>query len=54
MVNFVLQDFDALWQKTGANDAGAVWRDTGLYDENGKARAALSTWRAALARPYAP
>lgn len=54
VVNFVLQDYDALWQKIGAGDADAVWRDTGLYDENGKARSALTTWRAALSRPYAP
>ncbi len=54
VVNFVLQDYDALWQKSGGSDADAVWRDTGLYDEDGKARSALTTWRTALARPYAP
>jgi len=42
-VNFVLRDYDALWQQIGGNeDLTIAWRDTGLYDEAGAARPALS------------
>jgi hypothetical protein len=30
----------------------AVWRDTGLYDENGLPRPALQTWQTALTRKH--
>lgn len=53
VVNFVLRDYDALWEKIGGGDLAAAWRDTGLYDEDGNVRPALDLWRAALARPYA-
>ena len=52
VVNFVLRDYDALWEKIGRTDLAAVWRDTGLFDEDGSARPAMELWRAALARPY--
>lgn len=52
VVNFVLRDYDALWEQIGGGDIASVWRDTGLYDEAGNARPALELWRAALARPY--
>lgn len=54
VVNFVLRDYDALWEKIGGGDLATVWRDTGLFDEDGGARPALEAWRAALARPYEP
>jgi hypothetical protein len=54
VVNFVLRDYDALWEKIGRTDLAAVWRDTGLYDEDGNPRPGLEVWRAALARPYHP
>jgi hypothetical protein len=54
VINFVLRDYDALWEKIGGGDLAAVWRDTGLYDEDGTERAALRVWRDALARPYEP
>lgn len=54
VVNFVLRDYDTLWEQIGGGDLAAVWRDTGLYDEDGNARPALAIWRSALARPYAP
>jgi hypothetical protein len=58
IINFVLRDYDALWEKfappgSAASDIAMVWRDTGLYDESGKVRPALLTWRKALALPYA-
>lgn len=52
VVNFVPRDYDALWQEMGAQeDITILWRDTGLYDENGDARPALAIWREWLARP---
>jgi hypothetical protein len=52
IVNFVVRDYDALWQQLPAasRDLGSVWRDTGFYDEAGAPRPALSVWRSALAR----
>jgi len=52
VTNFILRDYDALWEMMGAQeDITILWRDTGLYDENGDARPALDIWRAWLARP---
>ncbi|MCC6613753.1 MAG: hypothetical protein IT320_09765 [Anaerolineae bacterium] len=52
VVNFVLRDYDALWQQIGGReDLTIAWRDTGLYDEDGHARPALDLWRAALTLP---
>lgn len=51
VVNFVLRDYDALWQQIGGHeDLTIVWRDTGLYDEDGAERPALALWRTALER----
>jgi exo-beta-1,3-glucanase (GH17 family) len=52
IINFVLRDYDQLWEQIGGGDVNAIWRDTGLYDENGTALPALEAWRTALARPY--
>lgn len=52
IVNFVLRDYDALWEKIGRTDLAAVWRDTGLYDENGFSRPALRAWQTALTREH--
>ncbi len=53
VVNFVLRDYDALWEKIGAReDLTIAWRDTGLFDENGNERPALSIWRDWLNMPY--
>ena len=54
IVNFVLRDYDALYEAIGGGDLAAVWRDTGLYDENGQPRLVLESWRQTLARPYMP
>jgi hypothetical protein len=54
VVNFVLRDYDALWEAIGAReDFTIAWRDTGLYDEDGGERPALLRWREALAMPLA-
>lgn len=50
IVNYVLRDYDPLWEKIGRTDIAAVWRDTGFYDESGKERPALRVWRQALGR----
>jgi hypothetical protein len=41
------RDYDALWQTFPASvkDLGQLWRDSGLLDEDGQERAALSSWR---------
>jgi hypothetical protein len=55
VINFVLRDYDALWQAIGAKDDLTIaWRDTGLYDENGMERPALSTWRSYFKRKVKP
>ncbi len=46
------RDYDALWQTFPASikDLGQLWRDSGLLDEDGKERPALSSWRKVYAR----
>lgn len=45
VVNFVLRDYDKLWQEIGSpDDLLKVWKDTGLYDENGNKRLAFQNW----------
>lgn len=52
---FFTQDYDAFWQNDLQFDEQApllrLWRDTGLYDGDGRARLAMGPWRSALARP---
>ncbi len=52
---FFVRDFDALWDKVLVADPNAalirLWRDTGLYDEDGAPRPSLSSWHSVLARP---
>jgi len=53
VVWFAVRDYDQLWAGVlGSSAEALVWRDTGLYDETGAARTALSSWRAALAVTY--
>lgn len=55
IVNFVLRDYDELWQAIGGReDLTIAWRDTGLYAEDGTPRPALDTWREWLTQPYMP
>lgn len=52
---FAVRDYDALWAGALASDPVALlWRDTGMYDEAGIARPALTRWGAELAQPLAP
>ena len=52
VINFVLRDYDDLCVSIGGcTDTEIIWRDTGLYDENGAGRPALDVWRSVLARP---
>lgn len=49
IINFVLRDYDALWQDMGSpDDLNKFWRDTGFYDENGNARPVLTIWKEKL------
>ena len=52
VINFIVRDYDALYEWINGGDLELLWRDTGLYDEDGNSRPALDTWRAWLARPY--
>ncbi len=50
---FAIRDYDALWSGLlGSSEAALPWRDTGLYDEAGNERMALSTWRTEFSRPH--
>lgn len=44
------RDYDALWEvfPPEVRDIGQLWRDTGLLDENGTARAAFTTWQSSF------
>ncbi len=44
------RDYDALWETFPAatQDLGKLWRDTGLLDENGEERVAMTTWNNVL------
>lgn len=46
IVNFVVRDYDSLWVDLGApDDVAKLWRDTGLWDEDGNERPAVPLWR---------
>ncbi len=46
IINFVLRDYDELWKDLGSpDDITKVWRDTGLYDENGNVRTSYEVWK---------
>ena len=50
---FCIRDYDALWGGVlGGSELALVWRDTGLYAEDGAERPALATWRAAFSVPH--
>ena len=51
VVWFFIQDFDDLWKNVLSEDpVAAIWRDTGLYDENGETRPGLDVWEEWRAR----
>jgi len=49
VVNFVLRDYDRIWDLMGQGETLAIWRDTGIYDEAGNLRAAGQLWQQWLA-----
>lgn len=57
VVNFLVRDYDVLWSTPAPGGLGSpedinkAWRDTGFYDQDGKARPALGVWKARLALP---
>lgn len=52
VINFVLRDYDDLWEEIGSpTDVTIAWRDSGLYDEDGNPRKALTTWKNYLKKP---
>jgi hypothetical protein len=57
IVWFMGRDYDAFWetqlQFLPTAPLIRLWRDTGLYDGEGRARPALAAWREVLARPRA-
>jgi len=50
VVNFIAQDYDALCNSIECMGWERLWQDTGLWDEDGQARPALSVWRENLQR----
>jgi hypothetical protein len=51
---FVPRDYDLFWkklEKLSFDDIAKTWRDTGLWDESGRARPALNIWRQWLELP---
>lgn len=49
---FASRDYDVLWENTlGSDPLALVWRDTGLYDEGGGKREAMSVWDVWLGKP---
>lgn len=46
IINFVLRDYDKVWQASGSpDDLSKIWRDTGLYDQDGNVRPSYETWK---------
>lgn len=53
VVWYAMRDYDALWAGALNRDPLAlIWRDTGLFDEAGTAREALTEWRERAARTW--
>lgn len=48
---YALRDYDQLWEKLKQEPLLLVWRDTGLFDEKGKARPSLVLWDSVLKLP---
>jgi hypothetical protein len=53
VISFVHQDYDALWEriKDYSPELFIAWRDCGLIDEQGNARAARHVWKEYFDRP---
>jgi hypothetical protein len=46
----LLRDYDAVWEALGRDETLVIWRDTGMYDEDGELRPAGELWLEWLAR----
>jgi hypothetical protein len=52
VIYFCVRDYDQMWQGAGSpTNIFIAWRDTGLLDENGQERMALTTWKAYFQKP---
>jgi hypothetical protein len=53
---YSIRDYDALWNTfpPDLKTTGIVWRDTGLYDESGNERSAMSVWKDWHSRRQSP
>ena len=51
VVNFVGRDYDTLCQQIACAEADRIWEASGLVDENGMDKPAMTVWRDYLARP---
>lgn len=51
VVNFVGRDYDALCAQVQCSDVDRLWEASGLVDENGIDKPAMTTWRRYLERP---
>lgn len=50
---FTVRDYDALWNGVMNQDPiGLIWRDTGLFDEQGNKRKSCNTWLKWLQKEY--
>ncbi len=49
VIDFLIRDYEALWEAMGSpDDFTKLWKETGLYDEGGAIRPALTEWRGRL------
>lgn len=51
IVNFVGRDYDALCDQIECSEVDRIWEATGLVDEDGADKPAMSVWRSYLERP---
>lgn len=50
---FAVRDYDAFWNGAlNQSPLSLIWRDTGLYSENGASREALELWQHTYTEPY--
>jgi hypothetical protein len=54
VVNFILRDYDRIWAVSPDDETLVIWRDTGIYDADGRLRPAGEIWLNWLKRPLAP
>lgn len=53
IINFVIRDYDDLWQQIGSpDDVNKLWKDTGIYDQDGNARIIRNLWIEKLKLTY--